>query len=112
MTASGSILCVGALSMDAIFRMDRLPAGPGKFLPIEAFEIAEGMASSAACSIARLGGRPLLWSAVGEDANGARAIAAMEAEGCEVETFEADALCIACEGGPTCLTRPILRRDA
>ena len=35
--------------------------------------------------------------------------AAMEAEGCEVETFEADALCIACEGGPTCLTRPVLR---
>jgi len=78
---TGSILCVGALSMDAIFRMDRLPAGPGKFLPIEAFEIAEGMASSAACAIARLGGRPLLWSAVGDDPNGARAIAAMEAEG-------------------------------
>ncbi|MDP9835923.1 N-dimethylarginine dimethylaminohydrolase [Neorhizobium huautlense] len=35
--------------------------------------------------------------------------AAMEAHGCTVETFEADALCIACEGGPTCLTRPILR---
>lgn len=35
--------------------------------------------------------------------------AAMEAAGCEVETFEADALCIACEGGPTCLTRPVLR---
>ena len=34
----------------------------------------------------------------------------MEAHGCVVETFEADALCIACEGGPTCLTRPILRR--
>lgn len=38
--------------------------------------------------------------------------AAMEAHGCEVQTFEADALCIACEGGPTCLTRPILRRAA
>lgn len=36
--------------------------------------------------------------------------AAMEAHGCRVETFEADALCIACEGGPTCLTRPILRQ--
>lgn len=36
--------------------------------------------------------------------------AAMEAAGCTVRTFEADALCIACEGGPTCLTRPILRR--
>ena len=38
-----------------------------------------------------------------------RTRAAMEAAGCRVETFEADALCIACEGGPTCLTRPILR---
>lgn len=35
--------------------------------------------------------------------------AAMEAAGCTVSTFEADALCIACEGGPTCLTRPVLR---
>jgi N-dimethylarginine dimethylaminohydrolase len=34
---------------------------------------------------------------------------AMETAGCGVRTFEADALCIACEGGPTCLTRPILR---
>jgi dimethylargininase len=35
--------------------------------------------------------------------------AVMEAAGCIVETFEGDALCIACEGGPTCLNRPILR---
>lgn len=33
----------------------------------------------------------------------------MENAGCKVQTFEADALCIACEGGPTCLTRPITR---
>lgn len=39
-----------------------------------------------------------------------RTAAAMEAAGCRVQTFEADALCIACEGGPTCLTRPVLRR--
>ncbi|GLK85783.1 dimethylarginine dimethylaminohydrolase family protein [Ancylobacter defluvii] len=36
--------------------------------------------------------------------------AAMEAAGCTVDTFAAEALCIACEGGPTCLTRPVLRR--
>lgn len=36
--------------------------------------------------------------------------AAMEKAGCVVQTFEADALCIACEGGPTCLTRPVLRQ--
>ncbi|PSM18055.1 amidinotransferase [Nitratireductor sp. StC3] len=39
-----------------------------------------------------------------------RTKAAMERAGCSVATFEADALCIACEGGPTCLTRPILRQ--
>lgn len=39
-----------------------------------------------------------------------RTKAAMEAAGCVVKTFEADALCIACEGGPTCLTRPVLRQ--
>lgn len=33
----------------------------------------------------------------------------MEAAGCNVQVFEGDALCIACEGGPTCLTRPIWR---
>ncbi len=38
--------------------------------------------------------------------------AVMEAAGCVVETFEGDALCIACEGGPTCLNRPILRSAA
>ncbi len=28
---------------------------------------------------------------------------------CEIATFEADELCLPCEGGPTCLTRPLLR---
>ena len=35
--------------------------------------------------------------------------AVMEAAGCEVKVFAGDALCIACEGGPTCLTRPVHR---
>jgi N-dimethylarginine dimethylaminohydrolase len=35
--------------------------------------------------------------------------ALMEAAGCRVQVFDGDALCIACEGGPTCLTRPVLR---
>ena len=36
--------------------------------------------------------------------------AALEDAGVEVSVFEGDALCIGCEGGPTCLTRPLLRR--
>jgi N-dimethylarginine dimethylaminohydrolase len=35
--------------------------------------------------------------------------AMMRAAGCEVTTFEADELCLPCEGGPTCLTRPLWR---
>ncbi|MEM9133338.1 MAG: arginine deiminase family protein [Actinomycetota bacterium] len=35
--------------------------------------------------------------------------AIMRAAGCEVTTFPGDALCIPCEGGPTCLTRPLHR---
>ncbi|MEM7171534.1 MAG: arginine deiminase family protein [Pseudomonadota bacterium] len=35
--------------------------------------------------------------------------ALMESAGVEVQVFEGTALCVACEGGPTCMTRPILR---
>ena len=34
---------------------------------------------------------------------------ALEASGVTVHTFDGNSLCIGCEGGPTCLTRPILR---
>lgn len=33
----------------------------------------------------------------------------LRSAGCEVRTFPGDELCIPCEGGPTCLTRPLLR---
>jgi len=36
-------------------------------------------------------------------------VALMRTAGCEVEVFDASELCIPCEGGPTCLTRPVLR---
>jgi dimethylargininase len=35
--------------------------------------------------------------------------AALESAGIGVEVFRGDALCIGCEGGPTCLSRPLLR---
>ncbi len=38
-----------------------------------------------------------------------RTHALMRDAGCEVVLFDADELCIPCEGGPTCLTRPLLR---
>ena len=35
----------------------------------------------------------------------------MRDAGCEVTRFDGEALCIPCEGGPTCLTLPLLRDD-
>ena len=35
---------------------------------------------------------------------------ALENNGVNVHTFDGNSLCIGCEGGPTCLTRPILRQ--
>jgi dimethylargininase len=36
-------------------------------------------------------------------------VAIMEEAGCDVTVFRADELCLPCEGGPTCLTRPLHR---
>ena len=75
------ILCVGALTLDTIFEMNTLPEGAGKFIPRGAVQIAAGMASSAATTIARLGGSVALWASVGDDATGDRLVREMAAEG-------------------------------
>lgn len=75
------ILCVGALTMDTIYRLDRLPDGPGKFIPLDAVEVAEGMASAQAASIVRLGGASVLWANRGDDATGRRLVDQIAAEG-------------------------------
>ncbi|MBY5823007.1 sugar kinase [Rhizobium leguminosarum] len=69
------VLCVGAAVMDTLFRVRSLPTGQGKILPYDMLQIAEGMASSAAFAVARLGGNASLWGAVGNDATGERIIA-------------------------------------
>ena len=38
-----------------------------------------------------------------------RTLRLMRKAGCKVTVFAADALCLPCEGGPTCLTLPLLR---
>lgn len=78
---TNKILCVGALTMDTIFRLETLPPGPGKFIPLEAVEVAEGMASAQAATIARLGGAAALWASAGDDAIGDRLVQQIAAEG-------------------------------
>ncbi|MFN2165709.1 MAG: amidinotransferase, partial [Anaerolineae bacterium] len=35
----------------------------------------------------------------------------LEAAGCQVQTYEGKEISLKAEGGPTCLTRPILRTE-
>ncbi|MGO8440955.1 PfkB family carbohydrate kinase, partial [Rhizobium ruizarguesonis] len=49
--------------------------GQGKILPYDMLQLAEGMASSAAFMVTRLGGHASLWGAVGNGATGERIIA-------------------------------------
>ncbi len=77
------VLCVGAAVLDTLFRVRTLPAGQGKILPYEMLQVAEGMASSAAYAIVRLGGAASLWGAVGNDAAGERIIADLGKSGIE-----------------------------
>ena len=80
----GRILCVGAFAMDTIFQLEALPPAPGKYLPLAAVEIAEGMAAAQAASIARLGVPVALWASCGDDAVGTRMLEQMAAEGVDV----------------------------
>lgn len=64
------VICCGAATLDTIFRMDQIPSGPGKVLPLDAVQVAEGMASSAAATVAKLGGRAMLFARVGADPAG------------------------------------------
>jgi sulfofructose kinase len=68
------VLCVGAAVLDTLFRVRELPSSQGKVLPYEMLQIAEGMASSAAYAVVRLGGRASLWGAVGDDETGERIV--------------------------------------
>lgn len=78
------ILCVGALTLDTIFRLERLPAVAGKVLPLEAVTVAEGMAAAQAASIVRLGGAAALWASVGDDQAGDTLVAQIAGTGVDV----------------------------
>ena len=76
-----TVVCCGAATLDTIYRVERLPTGPGKLLPTAMIEVAHGMATSAAAAVARLGGRARLAARVGDDAGGGRFVADLTAAG-------------------------------
>lgn len=94
----------------ALVHSPLLPAAFYQLLKVRGITLVEGDAQEFAASNGlSLNVLPLSPRQVIAVAGFPKTAAAMAAAGCSVATFEADALCIACEGGPTCLTRPVLR---
>ncbi len=74
------VICLGCAFWDTIFQVEAIPSS-GKILPSRMVQAADGMATSAAVAIARLGGRAALWSRIGDDATGERFLADLAGEG-------------------------------
>ncbi len=84
---SGVVLTVGALALDSIFRFEHLPTTPGKYLPLDTVQVAQGMATAQAATIVRLGGKARLWASIGDDATGERIAADLTAAGIDLSAL-------------------------
>src|SRR5690349_1874226 len=67
---ASTIVCVGLPVLDLLHRVDAIPTQPIKARASDFTTSVGGMASGAACAIARLGGNARFWGPVGDDAFG------------------------------------------
>ena len=81
------VSCTGIVTMDAIFGVDELPHGDGKFSATWLHDTGGGVAANAAVAIARLGGRSRFIGFVGTDTRGLAARHSLVTEGVEVESL-------------------------
>ena len=82
-------IAVGAICATRIYRVEQVPPLPAKVLASRLVEVVDGMALSAACAFARLGGQAAIWARCGDDAPGRAAQAALRAEGLDVTGLRA-----------------------
>ena len=75
--------------MTRIYQVDQVPPLPAKVLARRLVEVVDGMALSAACAFARLGGQAAIWARCGDDEPGRAARAALQAEGLDVSGLRA-----------------------
>ncbi len=74
------VICLGGAILDSIYKVSEIPGRGIKLLPSDARQLASGMATSAAISIARLGGNVALWARVGDDVVGHEFVKQLRAE--------------------------------
>lgn len=64
------ILCVGIATLDQVFYVSDLPAGPGKSVAKGYRRFGGGIAANAAVALSRLGASVDLWTCLGDDETG------------------------------------------
>ncbi len=82
-------VAVGAICVTRIYQVPQVPPLPAKVLASRLVEVVDGMALSAACAFAKLGGRAAIWARCGDDGPGQSAKVALEAEGLDVTGLRA-----------------------
>ncbi|NBS45581.1 MAG: sugar kinase [Betaproteobacteria bacterium] len=82
-------IAVGAVCVTRIFQVEQVPALPAKVMARRMAEVVDGMALSAACAFARLGGHAAIWARIGDDEPGRVARATLAAEGLDVSGLRA-----------------------
>lgn len=83
--SSKPIICLGSAIWDTIFKVASIPSAGIKVLPSQAVQAASGMATSAAVTVARLGGKVELWGRLGDDDAGQRFIREISEEGVNID---------------------------
>ena len=78
------MIAVGGACATGIFRVATVPVLPAKVIADRMTRVADGMAISAACAFARLGGKAAAWARVGDDADGEFIRESLAAEGLDV----------------------------
>ncbi|MFZ4651617.1 MAG: PfkB family carbohydrate kinase [Rubrivivax sp.] len=78
-------IAVGALCATSIYRVAQIPPAPAKALADRLVRVVDGMAVSAACAFARLGGTAAIWARCGDDEQGRAARATLAAESLDVQ---------------------------
>lgn len=79
------VICLGCAFWDTLFKVDRIPGSGTKVLPETAVQVAAGMATAAAATIARLGGTVELWARVGDDPIGESFLRDLAREGVRID---------------------------
>jgi sulfofructose kinase len=79
------LLSCGIVTWDWLYRVDRIPPGPGAVEAKQFVGTGGGMAASAACAMGRLGGDVEFWGRCGDDRVGDEILADMRGYGVRVD---------------------------